>query len=311
MSQKKDFIRQMLPIALAVESAYGLPAEYLLAVSGHETGWNRNPPGDSSFGVKGTGQTIQTHEYVNGQRVSKKEPFRAYASPLNSFVDFARLITAGGAKPDGSFRYGKVVAAAPDVKKMIAEMISGNEKYATDPNYASKVSAVFSSLPNLTAKKNAIRQIPEFIQFAESLRPDRPPENPRARPEPPAGFGLAAPANPRARSEPPPSFRQTAPLPRARPGRQPDSSPPPLPRVRPERASFHAPADPQSAPARPEGRTILPSAATAQANPFSTEASNLTEQSRLIRQAKADPSKAGRIRQMIRTAGIGPVRFGL
>lgn len=128
------------------EQATGVPAKFMLGQAALETGWGkrmiRNADGSNShnlFGIKagpswkGKVATAVTTEYINGRPHTKVEKFRAYDSPAESFKDYAKLIA-------NNPRYEKVMQSGTDA----AAFAQGLQKagYATDPNYAAKLTRV-------------------------------------------------------------------------------------------------------------------------------------------------------------------------
>jgi flagellar protein FlgJ len=115
----------------------------MLGQAGHETGWGRQEiKGEGGaqsfnlFGIKAGGQwrgkvaETTTTEYVNGVAEKRVEKFRAYDSYEESFRDYARLISE-------SPRYAKVRQTQSAESFASALQQAG---YATDPEYASKLS---------------------------------------------------------------------------------------------------------------------------------------------------------------------------
>jgi peptidoglycan hydrolase FlgJ len=153
-SSKADFIRQMLPHAEAAAKELGVDAHSLLAQAALETGWGKSVPCNSNgecsynlFGIKAgsswSGETVAvpTLEFEDGVAVRKVDRFRAYASPADSFRDYARLIR-------GSERYGDALNTGSNVAGFAIALQEGG--YATDPNYARKIVAVANELRRVT-----------------------------------------------------------------------------------------------------------------------------------------------------------------
>jgi flagellar protein FlgJ len=126
--------------------ATGIPADFMLGQAALESGWGKKEifaaDGSKSynlFGIKATkGWTgkvaeVATTEYVNGKAQRKMEKFRAYNSYDESFQDYARLISTNP-------RYRNVMANSQDA----ASFAQGLQRagYATDPNYAAKLTNV-------------------------------------------------------------------------------------------------------------------------------------------------------------------------
>lgn len=137
------FVDQHAAAAQAVQAQSGIPASFMLAQAGHETGWGTRgivgrdgTPSNNLFGIKagagwnGPTVDVMTTEYRGGEPVKLVQRFRAYASPAESFADYARLI---GSSP----RYAAVKAAGGDAQQFAAGLQKAG--YATDPAYAEKL----------------------------------------------------------------------------------------------------------------------------------------------------------------------------
>ena len=155
------FIDKLKPHAEAVAKAMGVPATYLVAQAGLETGWGRSLPkasdGSTShnlFGIKaGThwkGAVVEapTTEYVNGRAVHTVERFRAYGSFTEAFQDFANLLR-------GSPRYANALAQAQDPNAYAAGLQRAG--YATDPLYGAKLARAIQSVARHTGSTDALR----------------------------------------------------------------------------------------------------------------------------------------------------------
>lgn len=141
-----EFIGKLLPSVRRAASNLGLNPEALLAQAALETGWGQRMPknadGSSSnnlFGIKagddwqGPRAAADSMEVVNGVATRKRSQFRAYGSIEDSVQDFAKLLA-------NSPRYKEALAAGSDTAAYIAGI--GNSGYATDPEYASKLSQI-------------------------------------------------------------------------------------------------------------------------------------------------------------------------
>ncbi len=138
-----SFVQKHNEVASRVEQASGIPASFMLGQAGHETGWGkseiRNSDGSSSFNLFGikagagwTGKvaTVTTTEYINGEPRKVQAKFRAYDSYEESFKDYARLINENPRYADARDQTS-ALAYATELKRA---------GYATDPQYASKLS---------------------------------------------------------------------------------------------------------------------------------------------------------------------------
>jgi flagellar protein FlgJ len=158
-SAKHGFVQQHQDAAERIEQQSGIPASYMIGQAAHETGWGRREikHGDGSpsfnlFGIKaGAGWTgkvaeVTTTEYVNGEPRKVKAKFRAYDSYEDSFRDYARLIT-------NSPRYEKVLSKTDTPLAFATELKRAG--YATDPDYAGKLSRVINSTLQVQRALNA------------------------------------------------------------------------------------------------------------------------------------------------------------
>lgn len=158
-----DFVRQLAPYAKKAAEKLGVSLRAVLAQAALETQWGKHMPthadGSSSnnlFGIKagsswdGGRVNVPTLEFESGVAVKRHAHFRAYASPQQSFEDYARLI---GDNP----RYAAALGKGDDVLGFARGLISGS--YATDPAYASKIAAIANGSTMreaLSALKNTV-----------------------------------------------------------------------------------------------------------------------------------------------------------
>lgn len=141
-----EFVATMLPMAEQAAKRIGIDPRYLVAQAALETGWGksvmRNTDGSSShnlFGIKATGNwdggeaRAITSEYRDGQFVKETAAFRSYDSYQDSFHDLVSLL-------QNNSRYQDAVKAADKPEQFVQELQKAG--YATDPNYASKISQI-------------------------------------------------------------------------------------------------------------------------------------------------------------------------
>lgn len=154
------FILKHDDAAKKVAEESGIPAHFMLAQAAHETGWGRarmktadGSAANNLFGIKagsswkGKVAEVTTTEYINGEPRKVTAKFRAYASAEESFRDYARLI-------GGNRRYAAAVESAqqatasagsdPRLAQRFAQRLQA-AGYATDPEYASKLSRVINT----------------------------------------------------------------------------------------------------------------------------------------------------------------------
>jgi len=144
-----EFVDQVMPTIRRAASALGLNPLGLLAQAALETGWGQRMPRTADgrpsfnmFGIKagdswtGARATADTMEFSNGVATPRRTAFRAYGSIEDSVNDFANLLR-------NSPRYRDAVAAGNDTQAYVDGI--GKSGYATDPEYASKLSQILNS----------------------------------------------------------------------------------------------------------------------------------------------------------------------
>ncbi len=142
-SSPQDFVNRMLPHALPISQATGVPPQLMLGQAALESGWGKHEirmaDGSNShnlFGIKATANwngkvaEVMTTEYKNGVASNQVEKFRAYSSYTEAFQDYASMISKNP-------RYADVLQQNNDAAGM-ARAIQ-NAGYATDPKYADKL----------------------------------------------------------------------------------------------------------------------------------------------------------------------------
>jgi flagellar protein FlgJ len=133
-------------MATEAASLLGLKPQALLAQAALESGWGKHvmqfangDPANNLFGIKadsrwgGDKVTVSTLEYEQGVAVRKKAHFRAYEDYRQSFLDYVDFLKADP-------RYAKALQSTDDPVAYFQELQKAG--YATDPNYAKKISAV-------------------------------------------------------------------------------------------------------------------------------------------------------------------------
>lgn len=143
-SSPEAFVKSIWPLAQKTAAELGVPAKALVAQAALETGWGRRLVGREGatshnlFGIKAGGKwagekmSAATHEFVNGVRRTERAAFRAYGSASDSFADYARLL--------GNSRYAGARGAGDDTQRFASALQRAG--YATDPNYAAKITAI-------------------------------------------------------------------------------------------------------------------------------------------------------------------------
>ncbi len=151
----KEFLAQLsLPARLASQQS-GVPHHLILAQAALESGWGQRQikrengePSFNLFGVKassswkGPTTEITTTEYENGEAKKVKAKFRVYGSYLEALSDYVGLLSRNP-------RYAAVTTAATAEQGAQALQSAG---YATDPNYARKLTSMIQQLKSLSDK---------------------------------------------------------------------------------------------------------------------------------------------------------------
>ncbi|MFJ4145719.1 flagellar assembly peptidoglycan hydrolase FlgJ [Pseudomonas sp. NPDC089734] len=145
-SNSDQFVATMLPLAKEAAARIGVDPVMLVAQAALETGWGksimRQQDGSSShnlFGIKATGswQGAQaraiTSEFRDGKMVKETADFRSYDSYADSFHDLVSLL-------QNNNRYKEVINSADNSEQYVKELQKAG--YATDPDYASKISQI-------------------------------------------------------------------------------------------------------------------------------------------------------------------------
>ncbi|KAF2410746.1 flagellar protein FlgJ [Pseudomonas antarctica] len=149
-SSQDEFVATMLPMAKAAAARIGVDPKYLVAQAALETGWGKSvmraEDGSSShnlFGIK-AGQSWQggqaraiTSEFRDGAMVKETAHFRSYNSYQDSFHDLVTLLQSND-------RYKEVVKSADNPEQFVRELQKAG--YATDPDYASKISQIAKTM---------------------------------------------------------------------------------------------------------------------------------------------------------------------
>ncbi len=144
----RGFVARLWPHALEAGRATGIAPHFILGQAALESGWGRGeirlPDGSSShnlFGIKagrgwqGSVADVATTEYMNGAPVKMVERFRAYSSYADAFKDYANLLASNP-------RYAQVLNERADPSAFARGLQQAG--YATDPNYADKLTRVIN-----------------------------------------------------------------------------------------------------------------------------------------------------------------------
>jgi flagellum-specific peptidoglycan hydrolase FlgJ len=137
---QEQFIASIGEAAVVSQDQTGIPASVTIAQAILETYWGSSRlarEANNYFGIKAQTQsgpagsvTFDVWEVIGGRNVFRSEPFRAYNSIAESFVDHARFFV------DNS-RYAGAIAVRDDAQQFARAI--NRAGYATDPSYAGKL----------------------------------------------------------------------------------------------------------------------------------------------------------------------------
>jgi len=168
-SERAQFVRDLWPQAQQAAQQLGVHPVGLIAQAALESNWGKSVPrssgGTSShnlFGVKASGAwagdsvASTTREYVNGGSATTTAAFRAYNSPEAGLQDYVALLSSNP-------RYRAALNSGSNIGAFASALQRGG--YATDPDYAGKVSAVARQVASLVPQATAT-EIP--VKFADN-----------------------------------------------------------------------------------------------------------------------------------------------
>ena len=149
-AQQTAFAHSLWPDAQRAARQLGVSPVSLIAQAALETDWGRSFPrtangttSNNLFGIKassgwsGTSVTSGTHEYRNGIDTATQAQFRAYGSCSQCFQDYTSLLSSNP-------RYASALGTGNDVGAFATALQQAG--YATDPNYARKLTEVAATL---------------------------------------------------------------------------------------------------------------------------------------------------------------------
>jgi flagellar protein FlgJ len=145
-----EFVQAVMPAAQAAGRELGVDPATIVAHAALETGWGKSVPmgadGRPSFNLfgikaggswKGESVNSVTHEFQGGRMQEVVAGFRSYQSPEHSLGDYVKLLQS-------SPRYAGALGTGSDAAAYAKALQRGG--YATDPDYATKLTAVAARL---------------------------------------------------------------------------------------------------------------------------------------------------------------------
>jgi flagellar protein FlgJ len=167
-TRQTAFANALWPDAQQAARQLGVSPVTLLAQAALETDWGRKVPQDGAggtsnnlFGIKATSGwsgadvVTTTQEYSGGVAGTVKAPFRAYDSMSQCFQDYVDLLKSNP-------RYAAALGTGGDTQAFGSALQQGG--YATDPAYASKLTAVAGTLTRALAQGSSAS-----LKFAAAL----------------------------------------------------------------------------------------------------------------------------------------------
>jgi DNA-binding phage protein len=148
MNDKENFIADLYPAATKISRETGMSRELILAQAAQETGWGKHVLDGTSniFNIKATGgwegptKTFNVWEIENGKKIWKDQEFRVYGSVEEALRDRVKFLHENP-------RYTKAGLFDEETRGSLAKEADALQKggYATDPNYAKQLAAVYNS----------------------------------------------------------------------------------------------------------------------------------------------------------------------
>ncbi|WP_308388916.1 flagellar assembly peptidoglycan hydrolase FlgJ [Acidithiobacillus sp. AMEEHan] len=139
LQRAKAFVQSILPAVRQAAVQLDVSPVAILAQAALETGWGAHAPGDNLFGIKAgsgwSGSALQnlTHEFVDGVNTVEDASFRAYQNVAASVANYTQLLL-------NSPRYRAALGQGNNIAGFAQALQNGG--YATDPNYATKITAL-------------------------------------------------------------------------------------------------------------------------------------------------------------------------
>lgn len=144
-----QFLASIKPWAAETAGKLGVSTELVAAHAALESGWGKQPLRNGTaqtnnlFGVKAGGgwqgevAVASTTEYEHGAMLKKTERFRSYPDTASAFRDYADLLSSNP-------RYAAALNTGSDARAFAQGLAKAG--YATDPQYADKLSKVATQL---------------------------------------------------------------------------------------------------------------------------------------------------------------------
>ncbi|MCL5264423.1 MAG: glucosaminidase domain-containing protein [Chloroflexi bacterium] len=139
-SLEEQFISKIVEPAKLSKQETGVPASVTMAQAILESDWGRSrlaKEANNYFGLKARSKPgsagivyVDTWEVINGQSMILKEPFRAYVTLVDSFIDHGRYFLENN-------RYALAMLSIDNAREFARQIHKAG--YATDPDYSNKL----------------------------------------------------------------------------------------------------------------------------------------------------------------------------
>jgi flagellum-specific peptidoglycan hydrolase FlgJ len=140
---KQDWYNWITPLAQKVGADYGIPWQAIAVQTALETGWGKS----SSFskynnfgGIKSKGSNsvgMVTKEFVDGKMITITDGFKTWKTPYEGLIGYVEFFHKNP-------RYKAALNYPRDANQFIIAVAEAG--YATDPNYASKLTKLLKDL---------------------------------------------------------------------------------------------------------------------------------------------------------------------
>ncbi|MET0266399.1 MAG: glucosaminidase domain-containing protein, partial [Duganella sp.] len=146
---RSEFLASIQPWAAAAADKLGVAPELVAAHAALESAWGKQPlrqggvDTNNLFGIKagsswqGAVASATTTEFEHGAMLKKTERFRSYPDTASAFRDYAELLSSNP-------RYQAALNTGSDARAFASGLARGG--YATDPQYADKLSRLATQL---------------------------------------------------------------------------------------------------------------------------------------------------------------------
>jgi hypothetical protein len=156
--KNQEFINKIAPAAVEDMINTGVLASITIAQAALESAWGQSAPGNNLFGIKGSGTTQTTEEFINGEWVTINAGFRSYQNWLGSITDHSKFLLENPRYRNAGF-FDKC-SVRDYTGAAIALQAAG---YATDPQYSKKLMEIIE-INNLNQYDQEAYYMKELIQ---------------------------------------------------------------------------------------------------------------------------------------------------